>query len=99
LSFKPVLVHSCKATAEAGNPLDCRCQRHVTFKRAAQLVSDGHALRRVLSNGRVNDVEIVLVRYEPLHPAWTISKGDTLSAYVLQNDRARKRIEVYGGQS
>jgi hypothetical protein len=98
LSFKPVLVHSCRPTSDVGKPLACRCQRHVTFKRAAQLVSNGHALRRLLPSGRVNDREIVLVRREPPRPARTISANDIRSAYVLQNDKARQRIEIYGGQ-
>lgn len=97
MSFKPVLVHSCRAAADAWKPLACRCQRHVTLKRAAQLVSDGHAFRRLLPSGRANDTEIVLVRREPPHPARTISANDIRSAYVLQNDHARKRIEIYGG--
>lgn len=98
MSFKPVLVHSCKATVDVSKPLDCRCQRRVTSKRAAQLVSDGYAVPRLLASGRVNDTEIVLVRREPPHPARTISANDILSAYVFQNDQARKRIEIYGGQ-
>ena len=98
MSFKPVLVHSCKVTSEILEALDCRCQRRVTFRRAAQLVSDGHAFRRLLPGGRVNDMEIVLVRRELPHLAQTISANDIRSAYVLQNDHARKRIEIYGGK-
>jgi len=94
VSFKPVLVHCCKGA----EPMACRCHRHVTFRRAEQFVRDGHAIRRVLPTGHTSDREIILVRHEPLKPARTISPNDIQSAYVLQNDQARKRIEIYGGQ-
>ncbi len=99
MSFKPVLLHSCRGTAiDVGQPLVCRCQRHITFKRADRLVKDGHALRRSLPSGLVNYREIILVRHKPLRPVRTISAQDIQNAYVLMQERARRRIEIYGGQ-
>lgn len=96
MSFKPILMHSChRAFIDAGSR-DCRCKRHVTKKRAEELVKEGLADYRTFSNGRVNDGEIVLHKQGPFSPARTIDAAAIRNAYVLDNTYEQQRIEIYG---
>jgi Helix-turn-helix domain len=95
MSFKPILIHSChRASIEVG-PLDCSCKRHVTKKRAEELVREGLADYRSSSSGRVNNGEIVLHKQERFPPARTIDAAAIRSAYILGNTYEQQRIEVY----
>jgi hypothetical protein len=95
VSFKPILMHSCRRASIEAAPLDCRCKRHVTKKRAEELVREGLADYRTFPTGRVNDMEIVLGKHEPLRPARTIGDMAIQKAYVDGSVYELQRIEIY----
>jgi DNA-binding transcriptional regulator YiaG len=95
VSCKPVLMHSCLRAAREAGPLDCRCERHVTKSRAKDLVREGSAVFRTFPGGRVNELEIALLRRKPLPPARTIDEAAILGAYVLKSKYEQQRIDVY----
>jgi hypothetical protein len=95
LSFKPVLMHSCRRASVEVGPLGCRCNRRLTARRAKELVREGMAVFRTLPGGGVDDKEIVLLVRELPKPARTIDRIGIEGAYVLGRKYEQQRIDVY----
>lgn len=95
MSLRPVRVHSCQRASRESGPLDCRCQRHVTKNRAKEFVREGLAVFRTFPSGRLNDLEIALLKYGPMPPARTIDATAIENAYVGGKVYERQRIEMY----
>ena len=95
MSFKPILMHSCRRASIEAGPLDCRCERHVTEKRAKELVREGLADYRSFPSGKLNDREIALRKHEPMPPARTIDAVGIQRAYLDDIRYEQQRIEIY----
>jgi hypothetical protein len=111
LSFKPILVHSCKRPDhDGGQPIiGCRCQRRVTQRRAERLVGSGRAAWKKTIRGKVDRQSILLYPPQakiPIPRAATIGEGHVLRAVgapltrgehvsVARSQYECRRIELY----
>jgi len=95
---RPVHVHHCiHADLDVGEPLDCRCRKHISLKAAESKVEKGEAIWKVAPFGVINHHQVILTGRRKNGPrASTIGKTHIERAFVRDVEAERCRIEAYG---